>query len=532
MNHRIGIETFEEGPFGVADGHLAAIDQENFVEVDPLISQLGTATRSGHRGVRVLVGRKGSGKTVYLRRFQASVAIEDSVLATPIEQRTPPTEHIIEFSHWRRGHNLTESWSQVWRAAILRSVTTHVLFSKHLSSYGEPECRTALADLSAQLIPEVNTPRGPYNQLSEIIAAHGSPQELERMLRMPAWGDMEYWLGEFIRDAPPIFFYLDAVDEEFKASPHYWMRCQQGLFYQVMRLLRDPMFGSRLHIVISVRDNVFSSVLRSEHATRYRTDPHIKLLTWNRIAIDYFLHRKLERLDAQFLMEGSGDRRLIDWLGRETVENSARHLEEPLGDYLVRHTRLLPRDIILLGNALTDAVVRAKKAGKDAVDEAEIREVVSKVATWCGKEQLEICGNQILGDLIPHGAARKSELQPYTSDQEYERHISGRIADIISGLGEDQFDGETLGLLAEMGREELGESIDLPSVLWQNGLLGFGDARIGPEDWIFHGVEDVDSFLVPTNRERYAFHPCLLDTLGLSGGGPGTKPVRPWRRRM
>jgi hypothetical protein len=531
MNDRVGIETFEEGPFGIADGHLAAIDHDNFVEVDPLISQLGTAARSGgHRGVRVLVGRKGSGKTVYLRRFQASAEDEDSVVATAIEQRTPPTEHIIEFSHWHRGHNLTERWSQVWRVAILRAVCTHALFSKHLSDYGNDECREALSDLAVTLLPEVGAPRGPYNQLSEIIAAHGSPQELDRALREPAWGDLEYWLGEFIRDAPPLFFYLDAVDEEYKASPNYWMRCQQGLFYQVMRLLRDPMYGSRLHIVISVRDNVFSSVLRSEHATRYRTDPHIKVLTWNRTAIDYFLHRKLELLDPRFLMTDSGERRIVDWLGRDTVYNDARALEEPLGDYLVRHTRLLPRDIILLGNALTDAVMKAKKASKTAVDEAEIREVVSRVATWCGWEQLEVCGNQILGDLVPHGAARKSELKPYTSGQEYERHISGRIAEIVTGLGEDQFDHETLEVLAEMGREEIDDSIDLPSVLWQNGLLGFGDPRIGPDDWIFHGVEDVDSFLVPTNRDRYAFHPCLLDTLGLSGGGPGTKPVRPWRR--
>lgn len=530
MSDRAGIEAFEEGPFGIADGHLADIDHGNFVEIDPLIAQMGLVSQTGHRGVRVIIGRKGSGKTVYLRRFQASADDEDSVLAIPLDQNPPGTDQIIEFAHWYRGHDLTERWSQIWRIAILRAVCTHTLHSRHLTEYGSEECRAALRDLAEKLIPEVRAPRGPYSQLGELIAAQSSPQEMERELRKPAWGDLEYWLSEFIKDAPPLFFYLDAVDDEYKVAPNYWMRCQKGLFYQVMKLLRDPAFGARLHIVISVRDTVFSSVLRSEHATRYRTDPHIRVLAWNRPAIEYFLNHKLERLDPRFLISEEGGRRLADWLGRSTVRNEARQLDEPLADYIVRHTRLLPRDIIMLGNALTDAVVRAKQAGKTAVGESEIREIVGRVATWCGEEQLEVCGNQILGDLIPHGAARKSEVEQYTSNQEYERSVGDRIAGLIRELDEDQFDADTLEVFSAMGHDEFGKSIDLPTVLWQNGLLGFGDARIEPDDWIFHGVEDVDRFLVPTGRERYALHPCLLDTLGLSGAGPGTKPVRPWRR--
>jgi hypothetical protein len=30
----------------------------------------------------------------------------------------------------------------------------------------------------------------------------------------------------------------------------YWLKCQEGLFYQVMRLLRDHKLGGRLHIVV------------------------------------------------------------------------------------------------------------------------------------------------------------------------------------------------------------------------------------------------------------------------------------------
>ncbi len=40
----------------------------------------------------------------------------------------------------------------------------------------------------------------------------------------------------------------------------YWRRCQKGLFYQTMRLLRDHRLGGRLHLVICIREIVMSSV--------------------------------------------------------------------------------------------------------------------------------------------------------------------------------------------------------------------------------------------------------------------------------
>lgn len=530
MNSEPKVNQFDSGPFGVADGHRADIDRENFVEIDPLIAQMGLASQPSERLARVIVGRKGSGKTVYLRRFQAHTDDDGGVLALPLDPSAPSTGEIVKFSHWFAGNDLTEQWSRAWRAAILRAACSHALHSPALAEYGSPAARAGLSEAAERIMPEVGAPRSPYDQLSGLIFEHSRGHHLEATLRQPRWGDLEYWFGEFIRDAPPLFFYLDAIDEEYKMAPNYWMRCQKGLFYQVMRLLRDPMFGNRLHVVISVRDNVFSSVLRSEHATRYRTDPHIRVLAWDRPAIEFFLSEKLERLDLKYLMVDSGRRRVSDWLGCTTIHNDARMVEEPIGDYLVRHTRLLPRDIILLGNALSEAVVRAKQAGQAAVEEKEIRRIVGMVATWCGAEQLAICGNQILGDMIPYDAAKQDNIEIYTSSEEYQRDTGERIARLIRGIGMDQFDGEALEELAEKGRTEFSKTIDLPTVLWQNGLLGFGDAHVGEDDWIFHGVEDVDRFNVPTDRDRYAFHPCLLDALGFHGGGPGSRPVRPWRR--
>jgi hypothetical protein len=519
------------GPFGVADGHRADIDSDAFVEIDPAIAHSGVASNPDDRIARVLVGKKGSGKTMYLRRFQADTGAEESVYTGVVDPSPPSTSEIVRFCQWYRSDDLTERWSHAWRTAILRSVCSHLLYAPSLGDYGDIKVRESLEDVAAELLPEVAAPRSVYDQLSGLINTHHTGHHLEHTLRSPRWGDLEYWLGELLRDAPPIFFYLDAVDEEYAAAPNYWLRCQKGLFYQVMRLLRDPIFGGRLHVVIAVRDTVLASVLRTEHATRYRTDPHIRILGWDRPTIGYFLREKLGRLDPQYVMrEEAESRNVAAWLGRETVWNEARAVDERVEDYLLRHTRLLPRDVVLLGNALSAEVTRAKRAGRDVVGEDVVRRIVEAVAGWCGNEQLAVCGNQVLGDSIPRGIGRADNVETYIGSAEYQRDLKDRIGSLILEVGRDQFDAKTLAELAERGRVELGDEIDVPTVLWQNGLLGFGDVRQDSGEWVFHGVEDLDRFHLPSDRMRYALHPCLLDALGFSGAGEGSSPVMPWRR--
>ena len=75
-----------------------------------------------------------------------------------------------------------------------------------------------------------------------------------------------------------------------------------GVFYQVMRLLRDHKLGGRLHVVVCIRDIVMSSVYRSEHAPRYYNEPHIRVLTWDRSSLLYLLGQKLQRLPPSLLM--------------------------------------------------------------------------------------------------------------------------------------------------------------------------------------------------------------------------------------
>src|ERR1700749_2486760 len=150
----------------------------------------------------------------------------------------------------------------------------------------------------------------------------------------------------------------------------YWLKCQEGLFYQVMRLLRDHKLGGRLHVVICIRDIVMSSVYRSEHAPRYYNEPHIRILSWDRGSLLYLLEQKLRRLPPSLLMRRAarGSPTVSDWL-RRRAEGPA----------------------------------------------AALAGVVARCAKRFGDSQLAQCANQITSDLIPAGAALQDYSDLFTS---------------------------------------------------------------------------------------------------------------------
>jgi hypothetical protein len=225
-----------------------------------------------------------------------------------------------------------------------------------------------MEQMYGRLLEDFRRPRSVYSQVRDIINERQTAHQLSTYLDDPLWDDLEDLLGEIIGQCKPIYFYLDAVDEEFSHAPMYWLKCQEGLFYQVMRLLRDHKLGGRLHVVICIRDIVMASVYRSEHAPRYYNEPHIRVLSWDRASLLYLLHQKLQRLPASLLMRCpvDGAPTVGDWLGVKD-DWAGPDGSEAVEDYLLSHTRLIPRDIISLGNELSEEVLRQKLGGSEGL---------------------------------------------------------------------------------------------------------------------------------------------------------------------
>src|SRR5262245_5928089 len=514
------------GPFGNPDGSRAPIERvlHDFVDFrgDPAFGAL--ATRADDATSRVIVGRLGAGKTVYLRRLRSFQARQESVYADQPQQDPPSTETIVKACQWFPEQFLTEKWMQIWKRAVLNSLATHILAHRDLRRYVSQEQAESIRYEYGFLLGEFRRPRSIYAELTDIVNGRLSGRQLPAYLDDPAWEDLEDVLAEILRTCPPIFFYLDGVDEEFSHAPMYWLRCQKGLFYQVMRFLRDPRLGGRLHIVISIRDIVMSSVYRSEHAPRYHDEPHIRVLAWDRGAIEYLLLEKLHRLDRSLFMAPGGAADPVEaWLGTPVVSNRSRGVHERVTDYLLRHTRLIPRDVVSLGNSICAEILRQKAAGRSEIPQSDLRRVVARASKRFGDSQLAQISNQVAADTMPRDAARNEYSEVYTSTLEYLTGIDHQVRGIIREVGRDRFSREELELVAMQADGKFDSSTDLPAVLWQNGLLGYvepsGEAR-------FYSHADMDRFDVPA-AGSYVFHPCVIDSAGIVGVGD---PVYPFRR--
>ena len=502
------------GPFGNPDGSRADIEDliSEFVDFggDPAYGHL--ATRANDSMVRVIVGKLGAGKTVYLRRLQDFQSHQDSVYADVPQQSLPKTEVVVKACQWFSDSVLVEKWMQIWERAIMRSLASHVLRRPELRQQLRDEQADELEQSYARLLEDFRRPRSIYSAVRDIINQRHTAHQLSTYLDDPLWDDLEDLLGEVIGQCKPIYFYLDAVDEEFSHAPMYWLRCQEGLFYQVMRLLRDHKLGGRLHVVVCIRDIVMSSVYRSEHAPRYYNEPHIRVLTWERGSLLYLLQQKLRRLPPSLLMRrpADGPPTIRDWLG---VNGNwpGPDGDGTVEDYLLSHTRLIPRDIISLGNELNEEVLRQKQAGLEGVPPAALQEVVQRCAKRFGDSQLAQCANQISSDLMPSNAALQNYSELFTSTQAYISGVQEDVRSFVRMIGVDRFSRADLGALQEMADLHFEQTTDLASVLWQNGLLGYID-EVGRRR--FYSMGDVEEFHFPPEVDTYVLHPCLVATVG------------------
>src|SRR6516165_251565 len=479
------------GPFGNPDGSRADIGDlvSEFVDFggDPAYGHL--ATRANDSMVRVIVGKLGAGKTVYLRRLQNYQSHQDSVYADVPQQSLPRTEVVVKACQWFSDSVRVEKWMQIWERAIIRSLVSHV-----------------------RLLEDFRRPRSIYSEVRDIINQRQTGYQLSTYLDDPLWDDLEDLLGEVIGQCKPIYFYLDAVDEEFGHAPMYWLKCQEGLFYQVMRLLRDHRLGGRLHVVVCIHDIVMSSVYRSEHAPRYYNEPHIRVLNWDRGSLLYLLGQKLQRLPPSLLMRRAtiGPPTIRDWLA-VTGHWLGPDGEETIEDYLLNPTRLIPRDIISLGNELSEEVLRQKQAGHEGLPSAALQRVVQRCAKRFGDSQLAQCANQISSDLMPENAALHNYSELFTSTQAYISGVQEDVRSFVRMIGIDRFSRADLVALQEVADLHFEKATNLASVLWQNGLLGYVDESGRRR---FYSMGDIEEFHFPPEVGTYVLHPCLVYAIG------------------
>lgn len=508
-------------PFGDPDGARAELIDimQGFVGFSGISSWGGIATDPSDRSIRVIIGKKGSGKTIYLRRLQVSTRDEDSVFSQTIQSDAPSTSQILQFCEVCEGEQVTEKWRDLWTSAILVSVLTHILYKKYFHKHISADIRSSLKETYSSVLPKSTSPLSPYRVIASFINMISTPSRYADFIERPLWVDLRHTISDILKDAPPIFYYLDAVDEEFAHAPMEWHQCQKGLFYSVMRMLREQgSLGGRLHVTICIRDIVFSSILRSEHAGRYRNAPHICKLNWDTTRISYFFRHKVKMLPTEYFERPFEDKTVENFFGIEEIYNRDRNVWEDVTSYIVRHTRFLPRDIVELGNELARAKLGMKT--RDTWDteswQEVIRKIVARRSRSFAEEQLTICANQLASHDRPQFSAKHGYDDFYTSGQEYISSKSIFLKEVISLVGCEKFDREILHEVRRMVSEEnLADGVDVFSILWQNGLIACQTSDM-ERGYKFFSLEDRDDFLIPNEAERFAFHSCIMDCVDIA----------------
>jgi len=510
--------------FGNPDG--ARADLRDFIELADV--HWRGMDRSFNASVRAVIGPKGSGKTLYLRKLTARLRENPSLVLSDATQvvihESPPTrlllsDHVVKVGTLFTESSLTEIWQLLWGRSIISAAATHLAFHKDLRGHLRPEDRQALlSDFSHLLGRRVAAPRSPLTALKALIDRFDKAQGLAKHLNDASWDDLEDRVTDILADCPPLVFVIDAIDDDFGHAPNYWARCQKGLFYETMRLLRSRSIGSRLLVLISLRDIVYHAVFRSEHASRYVGDPHLRLLEWGYGSAKALLDEKTARVPAA-VMRDRPRSSFTDWLGFSEVRNSYGKTES-VYRYALRHTQCLPRDIVNLGNLLGLAWDRARDSS--GLTPELFRAVVSDVATLSGHVQIGVAANQVVADEIPAEAVRYGFLPSYLSVDEYRSDRADAIKEIISSCGSLRFGRREFRLLQEAGRDRFAAP-DLASVLWQCGLLGYESEATGTA--VFFSLDRLGRMRIPPDREEYVLHSSMHEVARVR---IGDRPVTPW----
>lgn len=199
---------------------------------------------------RFVVGPKGSGKTLYLRKIKACLHSADSVyvqdlpyLETSRILNLPTTTQIIRFSQCFNGNEVSEQWQRFWRSVIIITLSSHILSQKKLSEKLSTDSNLRLLKYIEKLYPHLINKDKHENVSVEtadvyaianlLMNVYNTHKNITDYLNKPEWDFAIQLLAEIANDLPPIYFFIDCIDDDYAHAPFYWMRFQKGLFISV-----------------------------------------------------------------------------------------------------------------------------------------------------------------------------------------------------------------------------------------------------------------------------------------------------------
>jgi class 3 adenylate cyclase len=384
----------------------------------------------------IVVATKGFGKTLLLKakrvalQDRAVCLPQDSLLDKPVGDKIFSADMVALYAN-------VEPWANVWLIAIATATLKRL-----------------------DMVDELRV-SGRLHALVEDGSLHGVIDHFVNLLDLPrseffkCVNDTNNRLVPRLRTiTAPVAIFIDSVDEYFnkhikhrsahssdtgQLSPNVWYYSQMGLVQVAYELRR---ISHHLKVFASVRKEAFAKFTEeTSMVQQYRgcaIDISYSKPSLKEIFVSNIRSEKEKNLCAPAQLRTDP---IAAFVGRTTVTHSYTGEVEDVFDYIYRHTLARPRDLMTLGQRISNL------PPEERTSEARLKAAVNEAATEIAEEYL-------------------NEISPYTGDLDLprlfslvRRHILEReqlaavreeYDAVTEASGEDP-DGDVFGLLYRAG---------------------------------------------------------------------------------
>ncbi|NWG93643.1 MAG: hypothetical protein HXY21_14225 [Parvularculaceae bacterium] len=452
------------GPFGSADG---AIDgEQGFITFQDHGSWGDLEFSSKSVRERIFVGRRGSGKSRYLREYERIA--RQRMLVFPQQTDT------IKLQPLRMLHKAVaepalreELWIDLWHAATCIALGTFLLSRPDGEVPLPYPSRAELEDIVMRQIGSISAPISVVAALNQILTSTDvSYSKLRGKLSSNDWNVIENIVLRASSAMRPIALFIDTLDENLEYAPAESIDAQCALLIYITRKLIDPNVSNRVHICVTVRDIVVSKLRDHQHFERYYSDLHWKRLDWTKSAARYFFRTKISMLPSNLMKGPPNASSLFErWLGVSSVPNTARGVDEDVEEFILRHTRYLPREIVEIGNAICSEI----RASAGNLVKENVWSAVIRIAEEHGRRAIEVVIDHIL-------ALSAEDFVSIEVRAGYRTRVRDALTAALRTARNEIFQEPQRLAIDNTFRQSILEpnsTVCLSDILWVHGLVGY-----------------------------------------------------------
>ena len=170
---------------------------------------------------------------------------------------------------------------------------------------------------------------------------------------------------------------------------------------------------------------------------------------------------------------------------------------------------------------------KAHDDGESFVSHHALHQAVRAVSRDAGLEELLVVANHITTTWMPRFSVEmgiESSFLPSTelartADDSLQRHVRDHLRRLLKSLREDRVSRKRFEHFIATARGDFGDAVDISSLLWQHGLVGYIDGPRKTGKPVFYSAMDENQMTLTTEHDAFALHPIMIDAVGLTGVG-------------